>query len=148
MSAILFQNFSSSQEERETQADNRPLCTQQFCRHPELQNGDTEKSQKCCLPQRLSIFVGPDRCLFACPDTSLVSQIPQVHTERSSVPVQGSSIRLLDQPSHVHSPHVCYSNVSKEKSNNSSSLSRRLVISKPKSSNTVGTQTIHIVSIH
>ena len=146
MSGILFQNFSSSQEERETQADNRSLCTQQFCRHPELQNGDTEKSQKCCLPQRLGIFIGTDGCLFACPDTSSVSQIPQVHTERSSVPVQGSSIQSFDQSSRVHSPYVRYSNVSKEKGNNSSSLSRRLVISKPKSSNTVGTQTIHIVS--
>ena len=45
MFGILFQNFSSSQEERKTQADNRPLCTQQFCRHSELQNRDTEKSE-------------------------------------------------------------------------------------------------------
>ena len=45
MSRILFQNFPSSQEEWETQADHRPLCAQPFCLHRDIQNGDTEKSE-------------------------------------------------------------------------------------------------------
>ena len=43
MSQTLLQNFPSSQEERETQADNRPLCAQSFCVHTDIQNGDAEK---------------------------------------------------------------------------------------------------------
>ena len=146
MSGILFQNFPCSQKERETSADHRPLCAQSLCSCSELQNGDTEKSEKCHQPQRLGIFLGPDGCLFAYPDTLSVTQIPQVHVERSSVPVQGTSIRPLDQPFRFHSSYVRHSDVSKKKGNNSSSLSRRLVISKPKSSNTTGTQTIYPVS--
>ena len=37
MSRKLLQNFPSSQEERETQADNRPLCAQSFCVHTDIQ---------------------------------------------------------------------------------------------------------------
>ena len=47
MSRTLLQNFPSSQEERETQADNRPLCAQSFCVHTDIQNGDAEKSERC-----------------------------------------------------------------------------------------------------
>ena len=43
MSRILLQNFPRSQEERETQADHRPLCAQSFCIHTDIQNGDREK---------------------------------------------------------------------------------------------------------
>ena len=39
MSRILLQNFPRSQEERETQADYRPLCAQSFCLHTDTQNG-------------------------------------------------------------------------------------------------------------
>ena len=46
MSRILLQNFPNSQEERETQADNRPLCAQAFCLHTDIQNGDIEKSER------------------------------------------------------------------------------------------------------
>ena len=46
MSRILLQNFPRSQEERETQADNRPFCAQSFCLHTDIQNGDTEKSER------------------------------------------------------------------------------------------------------
>ena len=37
MSRILLKNFPRSQEERETQADNRPLCAQPFCLHRDIQ---------------------------------------------------------------------------------------------------------------
>ena len=97
MSRLLLQNFPSSQEERETQADHRPLCAQPFCLHTDIQNGDTEKSEKRHSTERLGIFIGSDGRLFAYPDTSSVSQIPQIHVERSSVPVQGSPIRPLDK---------------------------------------------------
>ena len=85
MSRTLFQNFPSSQEERETQADHRPLFAQPFCLHRDIQNGDTEKSEKGHSTQRLGIVIGSGQ--FAYPDTSSVSQIPQIHIERLSVPV-------------------------------------------------------------
>ena len=143
MSRILFQNFPSSQEERETQADHRPLCAQPFCLHRDIQNGDTEKSEKRRSAQRLGVFIRSDGCLFAYPDTSSVSQIPQIHIERSSVPVQGTPIRPLDKSFCVYTPYDCHSDIPKEKGDNSTSLSRRLVSSKPKPLKTVGTQTIH-----
>ena len=148
MSRILLQNFPSSQEERETQADNRPLCAQSFCLHTDIQSGDTEKSERRHSVKRLGIFIGSDRGLFACPDTSLVSQIPQIHAERSSVPVQGTPIRPLDKSFRVYTPYDCHCDTPKEKGDNSTSLSRRLVGSKPKPSKTVGTQTIHFVADH
>ena len=148
MSRILLSNFPRSQEERETPVDHRPLCSQSFCRLSELQNGDAEKSEKCHSSQRLGIFVGPDGRLFACSDSSFVTQIPQVHVERPSIPVQSARFRSLDQPSRVYSPDGRHCDVSKGKGNNSPSLPRRLVNSKPKSSSSVGTQTISIVPDH
>ena len=146
MSRTLFQNFPRSQEKRETRADHRPLCAQPFCLHRDIQNGDTEKSEKRHSAQRLGVFIGSDGHLFAYPDTSSVSQIPQIHVERSSVPIQGTSIRPLDKSFRVYTPYDCHSNISKEKGDNSTSLSRRLVSSKPKPSKTVGTQTIYFVA--
>ena len=146
MSRILLQNFPRSQEERETQADHRPLCAQSFCLHTDIQNGDTEKSERRHSVKRLGIFIGSDGRLFACPDTSSVSQIPQIHAERSSVPVQGTPIRPIDKSFRVYTSYDCHRDIPKEKGDNSTSLSRRLVGSKPKLSKTVGTQTIHFVA--
>ena len=146
MCRILFQNFSSSQEERGTQADHRPLCAQPFCLHRDIQNGDTEKSEKRRSAQRLGVFIGSDGRLFAYPDTSSVLRIPQIHTERSRVPVQGTPIRPLDKSFRVYMPYDCHSDIPKEKGDNSTSLSRRLVSLKPKPSKTVGTQTIYFVA--
>ena len=146
MSGLLLPNFPSSQEERETQADHRPLCAQPFCLHRDIQNGDTEKKEKRRSTERLGVFIGSDGRLFAYPDTSSVSQIPQIHVERSSVPVQGTPIRPLDKSFRVYTPYDCHSDIPKEKGYNSTSLSRRLVSSKPKPSKTVGTQTIHFVA--
>ena len=146
MSRILLQNFPRSQEERETQADNRPLCAQSFCLHTDIQNGDTEKSEKRRSAKQLGIFFGSDGRLFAYPDTSSVSQIPQIHAERLSVPVQGTPIRPLDKSFRVYMPYDCNRDIPKEKGDNSTSLSRRLAGSKPKPSKTIGTQTIHLVA--
>ena len=95
----------------------------------------------------MGIFIGYDGRLFACPDTSSVSQIPQIHAGRSSVPVQGTPIRRLDKSFRFYTPYEGHC-ISKEKGDNSTSLSRRLVVSKPKPSKTVGTQTIHFVTDH
>ena len=146
MSRTLLQNFPRSQEERETQADHLPLCAQSFCLHTEIRNGDTEKSEKRHSAKRLGIFIGSEGRLFACPDTSSVSQIPQIHAERLSVPVQGNPIRPLDKSFRVYMPYGCHCDIPKEKGDNSTSLSRRLVSSKPKPLKTVGTQTIHLVA--
>ena len=146
MSGLLLPNFPSSQEERETQADHRPLCAQPFCLYRDIQNGDTEKSEKRRSTERLGVFIGSDGRLFAYPDTSSVSKIPQIHVERSSVPVQGPPIRPLDKSFRVYTPYDCHSDIPKEKGYNSTSLSRRLVSSKPKPSKTVGTQTIHFIA--
>ena len=57
--------FPRSQEERETQADNRPLCAQSVCLHTDIQNGDTEKSEIRHSVKRLGIFIESDGRLFA-----------------------------------------------------------------------------------
>ena len=123
MFRLLLPNFPSSQEERETQADHRPLCAQPFCLHRDIQNGDTEKSEKRRSAERLGVFIGSDGRLFAYPDTSSGSQIPQIHVERSSVPVQGTPIRPLDKSFRVYTPYGCHSDIPKEKGYNSTSLS-------------------------
>ena len=146
MARTLLQNFPSSQEERKTQADNRPLYAQSFCVHTDIQNGDTEKSERCRSTERLGIFIGSDGRLFAYPDTLSVSQIPQIHVERSSVPFQGIPIRPLDKSFRVYTPYGGHRDFPEEKGDNSTSLSRRLARRKPKSSKTVGTQTIHFVA--
>ena len=87
-----------------------------------------------------------DAYLHIYPDTSSVSQIPQIHAERSSVPVQGTPIRPLDKSFSVYTPYDCHRDIPKEKGDNSTSLSQRLAGSKPKPSKTVGTQTIHFVA--
>ena len=66
-------------------------------------------------------------------------QIPQIHVERSSVPVQGTPIRPLDKSFCVYTPYGGHRDFPKEKGDNSTSLSRRLARSEPKSSKTVGT---------
>ena len=57
-----------------------------------------------------------------------------------------TSIRPLDKSFRVYTPYDCHSDIPKEKGDNSTSLSRRLVSSKLKPSKTIGTQTIHIVA--
>ena len=69
-----------------------------------------------------------------------------IHVGRPSVPVQGTPIRPLDKSFRVYTPYDCHRDILKEKGDNSTSLSRRLAGSKPKSSKTVGTQTIHFVA--
>ena len=54
--------------------------------------------------------------------------------------------RPLDKSLRVYTPYECHRDISKEKGDNSTSLSRRLASSKPKPSKTVGTQTIHFVA--
>ena len=67
-------------------------------------------------------------------------------TLRGRVPVQGTPIRPLDKSFRVYTPYGGHHNFPKEKGDNSTSLSRRLARTKPKSSKTVGTQTIHFVT--
>ena len=109
---------------------------------------ETEASEEWHLSKRLGIFIGLDGRLFACPDSSKVTQIPSFHSKRPSVSFQSAPIRSFDQPLHSHSPHDSHCNLSKEKSYNSSSLSRRLVVEKSISSNSVGTQTFHNSANH
>ena len=104
------------------------------------------KVKKNHSAKRLGIFIGSDGRLFACPDTSSVSQITQIHTERSSVPIQGTPIRPLNKSFRVYTPYECHCDIPKDKGDNSTSLSRRLVSSKPKPLKNVGTQTIHLVA--
>ena len=49
---------------------------------------------------------------------------PQIYTERSSVPVQGTPIRPLDKSFCVYTPYDCHRDIPKEKGDNSTSLSR------------------------
>ena len=86
-------------------------------------------------------FVGPDQCVFACPDSSAVTQISSVHFEWQGVPFQSPQVWSLNESLHFHAPYDGHCNSSKEKGNNNASISRRLVNSEPKSSNSVGTQT-------
>ena len=104
------------------------------------------ESERCRSTERLGIFIGSDGRLFAYSDTSLVSQIPQIHVEKSSVPVQGTPIRPLDNSFRVYTPYGGHCDFLKEKGDNSTSLSRRLARTKPKLSKAVGTQTIHFVA--
>ena len=69
--------------------------------------------------------------LFAYPDTLSVLQIPQIHVQRSSVPVQGTPIRPLDKSCRVYTPYGGHRDFPKEKGDNSTSLSRRLAWAKP-----------------
>ena len=100
------------------------------------------RSDECHLSERLGIFIGPYRCVSACPDSQAVTQVPSLLSERSDLPVQGFSIRAFDQPFRLYLPHECNCYISQEKSDHSASLSRRLVSQKPMSSNSVGTQTL------
>ena len=52
----------------------------------------------------------------------------------------------LNESLRFPAPYDGHCDASKEKGNNNTSISRRLVISEPKSSNSVGTQTLHNVS--
>ena len=69
-------------------------------------------------------------------------------TLRGGVSVQGPPIRPLDKSFRVYMPYDCHCDFPKEKGDNSTSLSGRLVGSKPKPSKTVGTQTIYFVADH
>ena len=139
-------DFPCSKKEWKSKADYRPVNSQSTCFHSKLQNGNSEKSQECYTSQRLGIFVGSDRCVFACPDSSTVTQISSVHSEWQGVPFQSPPVRSLNESLRFHAPYDGHCDASKEKGNNNASISRRLVISEPKSSNSVGTQTLHYVS--
>ena len=147
-SRFLLSDFPCSKKEWKTQADHRFIHSKQICFCPEFQDGNTEESEECHSSKRLGIFVGLDGRLFACPYSSKVTQIPSFHSKRPSVSLQSAPIRSFDQSLHFHSPHDNHCDISKEKSYNSSSLSRRLVVKKSISSNSVGTQTFHYSANH
>ena len=147
-SRFLLSDFPCSKKEWKTQADHRSIHSKQICFCPEFQDGNTEESEECHSSKRLGIFVGLDGRLFACPYSSKVTQIPSFHSKRPSVSFQSAPIRSFDQSLHFHSPHDSHCDISKEKSYNSSSLSRRLVVKKSISSNSVGTQTFHYSANH
>ena len=145
-SRVLFTDFPCSKKEWKSKADYRPVNSQSTCFYSKLQNGNSEKSQECYTSQRLGIFVGPDQCVFACPDSSTVTQISSVHSEWQGVPFQSPLVRSLNESLRFHAPYDGHCDASKEKGNNNASISRRLVISEPKSTYSVGTQTLHNVS--
>ena len=145
-SRVLFTDFPCSKKEWKSKADYRPVNSQSTCFHSKLQNGNSEKSQECYTSQQLGIFVGPDRCVFACPDSSTVTQISSVHSEWQGVPFQSPPVLSLNESLRFHAPYDGHCDASKEKGNNNASISRRLVTSEPKSSNSVGTQTLHYES--
>ena len=142
-SRLLFPDISSTERERETQADYRSIHPESIRSHSRFQDGNSEKGQKCRRNERL--FIRHDRCLFICTDSSAVSQISSFHFEQQSIPVQRSSIRSSYKPLCVYFANERHSNLSKKKGYNSSSLSRRLVSKEPKSFASVETQTIHHV---
>ena len=133
-------------KEWETKADNRPINSQSTCFHSKLQTGNSEKGQECYLSQRLDIFVGPDRCIFACPDSTSVTQMSSVHSEWQGKPFQSPTIRSFNKSVHFQAPYDGHCHTSKEKGDNYAAISRRLVISEHESSNSVGTHTLHNVS--
>ena len=96
-SRVLFTDFPCSKKEWKSKADYRPVNSQSTCFHSKLQNGNSEKSQECYTSQRLGIFVGSDRCVFACPDSSTVTQISSVHSEWQGVPFQSPPVRSLNE---------------------------------------------------
>ena len=114
--------------------------------HTQTFKMETQRKVRRHSAKQLGIFIGSDGRLFAYLDKSSVSQIPQIHVERSSVPVQGIPIRPLDKSFRGYTPYECHRDFLKEKGDNSTSLSPRLARSKPKPSKTVGTQTIHFVA--
>ena len=118
------------------------LSTQNnFFSNTKLQNGNSEKSQTFDSPQRLDIFIRSDRCLFACPTTSFISQISLFCSEGQNHPIQSSTIWSVNEPIRVHSSRENNSISSSQKSYHSLSLPRRLVNKKPKPS--IGTQTFN-----
>lgn len=142
---FLFQNFPCSKKERETQTDYRFIYPKSLCVRSKFQNGNTKKGQKGCQPKRLGFLSGPNGCLSACTNSSKVSQVSPFHSERQGLSVQGSSVRSFNKPLHLHHPYESGGCFLKEKGDFSSSIPRRLVSKKPKSSNSVGTQTFYNV---
>ena len=139
---ILLKNFPCPKEKRENEIDHRPIKSKQICSDTKLQNGNTEEGQKCNMSQRLGIFIGPNGCLFAHPDTPSFQEVPQVLSERQDLPVSSPSFWSFYEPFCVHQAHGRDSNISPQESNISISIPRRLVIQKPKSSASIATQTI------
>ena len=92
ISRILLKNISCSKKELKNEAHNGSFHSKQICSNTKLQNRNSEKSQKFNSPQRLGIFIGSDRCLFACPDTSFISQISPFCFKTQNLPIQRSTI--------------------------------------------------------
>ena len=130
-SLVLFTDFPCSKKEWKSKADYRPVNSQSTCFHSKLQNGNSEKSQECYTSQRLGIFVGPDRCIFACPDSSTVKQISLVLSTSPFVFTLLMTViaTQLRKRAIIMHPYL------------DDWLSQE-----PKSSNSVGTQTLHYVS--
>ena len=143
ISRILLKNISCPKKEWKNEPHNSSFHSKQICYNTKLQNGNSEKSQKFSSPQQLGFFIGSDRCLFACLHTSWISQISPFCFEGQNFPIQSSIIWSANEPICVYSSHESNSISPSQKSYYPSSLPRQQVIKKPKSSNSIGTQTIH-----
>ena len=134
--------FLVLKKNEKNEAHERSFHSKQICSNTKLQTGNSAKSQKFNSSRRLGIFIGSDGCLFACPNSSYISQISPVSLRDKIFQFRSQPFGLSMSPC-VHSSHESNSIASSQESYYPFSISRQLVIKKSKLSSSVGTQTIH-----
>ena len=148
ISRLLLKDIPGTKKERKNEADHRSFYSKQICDDSKFQNGNPKESQKFHSAQRLGLFIRPNGCIFACPDSSCISKIPSLLSKRQDLSIQGSSLRSIHEPICLHSSYDNNSFSPSQERYQSVPVSRRLAVKESKLSSSVGTQTFYHPSDH
>ena len=84
-------------------ADHRPVHPEPECGSDSFSDGDPSDGSALCSQERLDGLHISEGCLPSDPDPPCVSQVPQVHSHREDLAVQGPLLRSVHSSTGVHS---------------------------------------------
>ena len=126
-SGILQRNISQSEEERRDETNHRPITYELPHSYPYFQDGKLTNHQGKPVQGSMGSFHRLRGRLFPYSSPEKLPQIPPVHTQQSSLAVQGVTVRTISSPTHFHR-HNGTSGISvSPERNQTAPLPRRLV---------------------
>ena len=110
------------------EASPQPSTTKQSLHSAKtIPNGNTQHHYSVTTAGHVGDVPGFTRCLLAYPDTTSGSSLPLLPLSGGGLPVQITSVRVIDRPQGFHQGNSTDTGVPKEKGGSGLRLSRRLV---------------------
>ena len=99
---VLLNSVPSSKEKGEVPASYQLPSSEQVSSVPPLQDGRYSPALRPVTGRGLDVQNRPKECILFCPNSYLSPKIPEVHLERSNLPVYLPPIWPLNSTTHIH----------------------------------------------